>query len=95
MCVYILCLILLYRISKAEIGPSHKQTVAQASQGGAEPVPMYCKNELVSAESELCFEELRAQRYFKKCAQKREMQKWGIYTYCGSKIFIYLMYVYY
>lgn len=63
-------------ISKAEIGPSHKQTVAQASQGGAEPVPMYCKNELVSAESELCFEELRAQRYFKKCAQKREMQKW-------------------
>ncbi|RXM33009.1 Mitotic checkpoint serine/threonine-protein kinase BUB1 [Acipenser ruthenus] len=65
-----------YRISKAEIGPSHKQTVAQASQGGAEPVPMYCKNELVSAESELCFEELRAQRYFKKCAQKREMQKW-------------------
>ncbi|KAG8444086.1 hypothetical protein GDO86_009318 [Hymenochirus boettgeri] len=39
-------------------------------------LPMYCKDKLVCGDSELSFEEFRANIYWKKCEQRRKMQQW-------------------
>ncbi|KAG2467024.1 NVL protein, partial [Polypterus senegalus] len=61
-----------YSISKSENRPSLKQP--QACQN--EIIPMYCKDKLICGDSELCFEELRAQNYIRKCEAKTETQKY-------------------
>ncbi|XP_039594309.1 mitotic checkpoint serine/threonine-protein kinase BUB1 [Polypterus senegalus] len=62
-------------ISKSENRPSLKQP--QACQN--EIIPMYCKDKLICGDSELCFEELRAQNYIRKCEAKTETQKYASY----------------
>ncbi|XP_030627985.1 mitotic checkpoint serine/threonine-protein kinase BUB1-like [Chanos chanos] len=62
-----------YRISKSEVNlskPPIKSTVENVQF-----VSMYCVNHLVCEGSELCFEELRARRYFAKCKQQEELRK--------------------
>ncbi|KAJ8359593.1 hypothetical protein SKAU_G00161180 [Synaphobranchus kaupii] len=61
------------------ISRSENALLNQPKQGPAESlhlVSMYCVNELVCEGSELCFEELRARRYFEKRKQLEELRQW-------------------
>lgn len=53
----------------------HQQQHKEAESGKLQERSMYCKELLLSGATEFCFEELRAERYFKKMAQ--EMQEAG------------------
>ncbi|NWV78677.1 BUB1 kinase, partial [Dasyornis broadbenti] len=57
-------------ISKSEVVPK-----APSSAAGCEQVPMYDKNLLLCEGSELCFEELRAKRYFRRHELLRRQQQ--------------------
>ncbi|KAM6913206.1 mitotic checkpoint serine/threonine-protein kinase BUB1 beta [Xenentodon cancila] len=48
----------------------HHQQQKEAEAGKVQEQSMYCKELLFSGASEFCFEELRAERYFKKMAQE-------------------------
>ncbi|NXV71383.1 BUB1 kinase, partial [Atlantisia rogersi] len=58
-------------ISKSEVLPKSSSAAVECEQ-----VAMYNKNLLVCDGSELCFEELRAKRYFKKYERLRRQQEW-------------------
>uniref|UniRef100_A0A8C5QYI5 BUB1 mitotic checkpoint serine/threonine kinase n=1 Tax=Leptobrachium leishanense TaxID=445787 RepID=A0A8C5QYI5_9ANUR len=60
-------------ISKSSIVPQ------PAASAGAEckQMLMYCKDKLISEDSELSLEEYRASVYRKKLEQRRQMQQWG------------------
>uniref|UniRef100_A0A672TR57 BUB1 mitotic checkpoint serine/threonine kinase n=1 Tax=Strigops habroptila TaxID=2489341 RepID=A0A672TR57_STRHB len=58
-------------ISKSEVHPKSSSAGVECEQ-----VAMYEKNLLISEGSELCFEELRAKRYFKKYERLRRQQEW-------------------
>ncbi|NWQ72362.1 BUB1 kinase, partial [Neopipo cinnamomea] len=58
-------------ISKSEVLPKPPS----AGAAGCEQVPMYDKNLLLCEGSELCFEELRAQRYFRRYERLRRQQE--------------------
>lgn len=50
----------------------HHQQQKEAESGKPQEESMYCKELLLSGATEFCFEELRAERYFKKKAQESE-----------------------
>ncbi|KAM4542899.1 mitotic checkpoint serine/threonine-protein kinase BUB1 beta isoform 1-T2 [Odontesthes bonariensis] len=50
----------------------HHQQQKEAEAGKLQEQSMYCKELLLSGATEFCFEELRAERYFKKMAHKLE-----------------------
>lgn len=52
-----------------------QQQHKEAEAGNLQEQSMYCKELLLSGATEFCFEELRAERHFKKIAQ--ELQKAG------------------
>ncbi|NWU14844.1 BUB1 kinase, partial [Cephalopterus ornatus] len=58
-------------ISKSEVLPKPPS----AGSAGCEQVPMYDKNLLLCEDSELSFEELRAQRYFRRHERLRRQQE--------------------
>ncbi|KAM6280114.1 mitotic checkpoint serine/threonine-protein kinase BUB1 [Porphyrio hochstetteri] len=58
-------------LSKSEVLPKSSSAALECEQ-----VAMYNKNLLVCHGSELCFEELRAKRYFKKYERLRRQQEW-------------------
>nr|XP_033795830.1 mitotic checkpoint serine/threonine-protein kinase BUB1 [Geotrypetes seraphini] len=53
-----------------------RSSVLPSSSSGFEPVPMYCKNNLISGDSELSFEEFRASVYKKKYEQQKKLKQW-------------------
>ncbi|XP_059209389.1 mitotic checkpoint serine/threonine-protein kinase BUB1 beta [Centropristis striata] len=53
----------------------HQQQQKEAESGQSQEQSMYCKELLLSGASEFCFEELRAERYFKKVTQEVGNQK--------------------
>ncbi|XP_054469430.1 mitotic checkpoint serine/threonine-protein kinase BUB1 beta isoform X2 [Anoplopoma fimbria] len=53
----------------------HHQQQKEAESGNLQEQSMYCKELLLSGASEFCFEELRAERYFKKVTQDVRGQK--------------------
>lgn len=53
----------------------HHQQQQEAESGKSQEQSMYCKELLLSGATEFCFEELRAERYFKKVAQEIRGQK--------------------
>ncbi|NP_001082116.1 BUB1 mitotic checkpoint serine/threonine kinase L homeolog [Xenopus laevis] len=59
-------------ISKSAVVPQPVKCVGVE----VKQVPMYCKDKLVCADSELSFEEFRASIYRKKYEQRRKMQQW-------------------
>ncbi|XP_018621599.2 mitotic checkpoint serine/threonine-protein kinase BUB1 isoform X1 [Scleropages formosus] len=61
-------------ISRSENTPVTQP--GQASSVTLQSVSMYCVNDLVCEGSEMCFEELRAQRYFEKCRQQKTLREW-------------------
>uniref|UniRef100_A0A1A8B667 Budding uninhibited by benzimidazoles 1 homolog beta b n=1 Tax=Nothobranchius furzeri TaxID=105023 RepID=A0A1A8B667_NOTFU len=48
----------------------HQQQHKDAEAGKLQEQSMYCKELLLSGATEFCFEELRAERYFKKMSQE-------------------------
>ncbi len=50
----------------------HHQQQKEAESGKLQVQSMYCKELLLSGATEFCIEELRAERYFKKMAQKSQ-----------------------
>ena len=50
----------------------HQQQQKEAEAGKLQEQSMYCKELLLSGATEFCFEELRAERFFKKMAHKLE-----------------------
>ncbi|XP_061084320.1 mitotic checkpoint serine/threonine-protein kinase BUB1 isoform X2 [Conger conger] len=61
------------------ISRSENTLLKQPKQGPAESqqfVSMYCVSDLACEGSELCFEELRARRYFEKRRQQEELREW-------------------
>lgn len=63
------------RISRSEYATTSHN--GQASTQSLPCVSMYRVSDLVCEGSELCFEELRAQRYFDKCQQKKQLREMG------------------
>ncbi|KAE8601316.1 hypothetical protein XENTR_v10013631 [Xenopus tropicalis] len=59
-------------ISKSAVVPQPAKSVGVE----VKQVPMYCKDKLVCSDSELSFEEFRANIYKKKCEQRKKMQQW-------------------
>ncbi|TMS21383.1 Mitotic checkpoint serine/threonine-protein kinase BUB1 beta [Larimichthys crocea] len=53
----------------------HHQQQKEAESGKPQEQSMYCKELLLSGATEFCFEELRAERYFKKMAQESQEVK--------------------
>ncbi|XP_074515998.1 mitotic checkpoint serine/threonine-protein kinase BUB1 beta [Sebastes fasciatus] len=53
----------------------HHQQQKEAESGKRQEQSMYCKELLLSGATEFCFEELRAERYFKKVTQEVRGQK--------------------
>lgn len=51
------------------------QEQKEAEPGKGQEQSMYCKELLLSGATEFCFEELRAERYFKKVAEEGGGQK--------------------
>lgn len=51
------------------------QEQREAEPGKVQEQSMYCKELLLSGATEFCFEELRAERYFKKVAEEDGGQK--------------------
>lgn len=51
------------------------QEQKESEPGKVQEQSMYCKELLLSGAIEFCFEELRAERYFKKMAEEVEGQK--------------------
>lgn len=51
------------------------QEQKEAESGDLKEQSMYCKELLLSGATEFCFEELRAERYFKKAAREVRGQK--------------------
>ncbi|XP_005742852.1 mitotic checkpoint serine/threonine-protein kinase BUB1 beta isoform X2 [Pundamilia nyererei] len=50
----------------------HQQQQKEAESGKQQEQSMYCKELLLNGAAEFCFEELRAERFFKKTAQESE-----------------------
>lgn len=55
----------------------HHQQQKQAESGKVQEQSMYCKELLLSGATEFCFEELHAERYFKRVAQEVRGQQDG------------------
>ncbi|XP_016525556.1 mitotic checkpoint serine/threonine-protein kinase BUB1 beta-like [Poecilia formosa] len=55
----------------------HQQQHKEAEEGKLQERSMYCKELLLSGATEFCFEELRAEHFFKKMAQKSQEARGG------------------
>lgn len=63
---YLICL--LHRVSRSDTSGA----IPSSQTSGVQIVSQYMKDELVCEGSELCFEEVRAERYFRRLREKQE-----------------------
>ncbi len=80
---YDLMSVLLHRVSRSEI------SVRSGQSSNVQTVSAYLVDQLVCEGSELCFEEVRAQKYFRKLREKQdeEQQKISKLKVYGSNDF--------
>lgn len=64
--------VLSVRKPSKEETPLERLQEPQQAEDGKKEQSMYCKELLFSGVTEFCFEELRAERYFKRAAQQLE-----------------------
>lgn len=61
----------LHRVSRSETSGA----VSSSLSSGVQTVPAYSKDELVCEGSELCFEEVRAAKYFRELLEQQEKDR--------------------